>query len=289
MRALLTIPHFYAQNQADHGSGKTDPSARLRTIETCITTLHETFGPYQGLYYNVTRGLRQTNRADVVEIDVVLCTTGENHLLAQLKLPPELYRVHRTSALPKLLGYECHAVLKENLGKYDYYGYLEDDLLISDPLLFIKLDWFCSQAGKDAVLQPNRFESSARSPIQKLYADCNLVDPAISPRYQNRKDRPRLEYETMGRKFIFQRVDNPHSGCFFLNAEQMAHWAAQPYFLDRATGFWGPLESAATLGIMRAFRLYKPARENAAFLEIRHLDNRYLANRLKLTRAMIEP
>ena len=38
----------------------------------------------------------------------------------------------------------------------------------------------------------------------------------------------------------------------------------------------GPLESAATLGIMRHFRVYKPARENAAFLEIEHLDRRYL-------------
>jgi hypothetical protein len=38
-------------------------------------------------------------------------------------------------------------------------------------------------------------------------------------------------------------------------------------FFDRDTSFIGPLESAATLGIMRAFRIYKPAPEHAAFLE----------------------
>jgi hypothetical protein len=57
----------------------------------------------------------------------------------------------------------------------------------------------------------------------------------------------------------------------------MAHWAAQPYFLDRDTGFIGPLESAATLGIMRTFRVYKPANENANFLEIEHYGNGYIS------------
>ena len=33
---------------------------------------------------------------------------------------------------------------------------------------------------------------------------------------------------------------------------------------------------------MRTFRIYKPARENAGFLEIRHLDNRYLGGRLNI-------
>jgi hypothetical protein len=47
-------------------------------------------------------------------------------------------------------------------------------------------------------------------------------------------------------------------------------------FLDRSERFAGPLESAATYGIMRTFEIYKPARENASFLEVRHLDNRYL-------------
>jgi hypothetical protein len=31
---------------------------------------------------------------------------------------------------------------------------------------------------------------------------------------------------------------------------------------------------------MRHFRVYKPARENAAFLEIEHLDPRYLGRQL---------
>jgi hypothetical protein len=56
----------------------------------------------------------------------------------------------------------------------------------------------------------------------------------------------------------------------------MARWAAQPDFLQRERAFVGPLESAATLGIARHFRVYKPERTNASFLELRHIHNRYL-------------
>jgi hypothetical protein len=56
----------------------------------------------------------------------------------------------------------------------------------------------------------------------------------------------------------------------------MEHWARQPYFLDRAAFFIGALESAATLGIMRTFQVYKPVLENGDFLEIRHHGTAYL-------------
>lgn len=75
----------------------------------------------------------------------------------------------------------------------------------------------------------------------------------------------------------FRRALNPHSGCYFLNANQMAYWASQPYFLDRDTRFVGLLESAATLGIMKTFRVYKTAPEQAGFFEIQHFGKKYLS------------
>jgi hypothetical protein len=53
----------------------------------------------------------------------------------------------------------------------------------------------------------------------------------------------------------------------------MEQWSKKPYFLDRTGVFYSPLESAATLGIMRAFRVYKPAPRVASFLEIEHYGN----------------
>jgi hypothetical protein len=73
-----------------------------------------------------------------------------------------------------------------------------------------------------------------------------------------------------------RRTRNPHSGCFFLNARQMTHWAGQPYFGARESRFIGPLESAATLGLMRTFKVYRPAPANADFLEVQHAGTGYL-------------
>ncbi len=174
------------------------------------------------------------------------------------------------------LPFECHALLRDNLGKYDYYCYLEDDLILHDPWLFDKLRWFNQQFGSDCLLQPNRYEVSAKGPVHKAYIDGDLA-PRVTAPLQDVHDRPMLTAEAFGRPVEFVRPLNPHSGCFFLNAEQMEHWAKQPYFLDRDTSFIGPLESAATLGIMKTFRVYKPAPANADFLEIQHYGTAFLS------------
>lgn len=214
------------------------------------------------------------NKTIAAEIVVIVCTTRGYHLLD--RMPRHLFRHHATDAEPLLLGYECHVVLAEHLGHFDYYCFLEDDLLLNDPLFFCKQRWFNSIAGNGAALQPHRFETAAKPPFYKLYIDGPIRDPRIAPRFQDISELPRIVARGLSAEVAFERVDNPHSGCFFLTENQMAHWARAPYFLDRAADFWGPLESAATLGLMRTFKVYKPARDNAGFLEVQHLDNRYL-------------
>jgi hypothetical protein len=81
----------------------------------------------------------------------------------------------------------------------------------------------------------------------------------------------------MEQPVTFRRTFNPHAGCYFLNGEQMREWASKPYFLDRDTNFIGPLESAATLGIMKTFRIYKTAGPDASFLEIQHFGTTFLS------------
>ena len=75
----------------------------------------------------------------------------------------------------------------------------------------------------------------------------------------------------------FGRPLNPHAGCFFLSRAQLEHWIAHPAFADRGAAFIGPLESAATLSVMRAFRIYKPVVDNAAFLEIEHQSTQFIS------------
>jgi hypothetical protein len=280
MRILFTIVHYFRPNQeASHGSEReSQAEKRVHYLATCLSALHQTFGRNQARIYPERKILNRTNDLFRSDIEVVICTTGDSHLLADV--PARLYRQHATTAEPRLLGYECHEVLRDRLGEFDFYCYLEDDIFVSDPLLFRKLQWFSGIASPGALLQPNRFEVAVGSHADKLYLGTRLSGSEISRRFQDTSDTPLVKASLMGMELRFERVENPHSGCFFLSAEQMAAWAAAPYFLDRSAEFWGPLESAATLGIMRTFKVYKPAHENCGFLEVRHLANRYLGTRL---------
>jgi hypothetical protein len=209
-------------------------------------------------------------------IDVVICTSRGCHLLDHLDVDPRYYTHLCTDAESLLLGFACQAVLRERLGRYDWYAYLEDDLILRDPWHFIKLAWFSRHAGTDKVLQANRFESGLNYPTPKVYVDGDLDERVTAP-FQNVHDSPPIVGEALGVPVRFERTLNPHSGCYFLNAAQMEHWAAQRHFLDHDSRFIGPLETAATLGIMRTFKVYRPAAVNADFLEVQHFGTGYLA------------
>jgi hypothetical protein len=178
------------------------------------------------------------------------------------------------------LGFACHEILRRSLGKYDWYCYLEDDLLITDALFLNKLEWFINQFGEETTLSPHRFEKSLTEPAHKLYHD-GSVRPDFTSAWQDVSDHKNLDADVLGNRITFERWPNPHSGCFFLNARQMEEWAARPYFGDHDSSFAGPLESAASLGIIKTFRQYKPSPKNAAFLELEHLHPRYLGEALK--------
>jgi hypothetical protein len=274
MRLLVAIPHVYRPaSTADgraHGSTGGDPAPRVEALTSCIAALHQLFGPTQCMIDQAKREAKPVNATiAATQIDVVVCTTRGFHLLERLPLPLDAFEHRPTDVEPLFLGFECHAAIYERIGGYDYYAYLEDDLTLRDPWFFAKLAWFNGHLGDDLLLQPNRYEVALRGAVDKAYVDGDL--PArVTARYQDVNEIPTLRSEFLNRPVRFVRPTNPHSGAFFLNDRQLRAWAARGDFLDRDIGFVGPLESAATLGVMKAFRLYKPAQENAAFLEIEH-------------------
>jgi hypothetical protein len=284
MRILAAIPHYYSVSGGsspdgrDHGSVGPHAAARVVALSTCISSLHQLYGPAQHVIDQATRVAVPANSRNVGQVDIIICSTGDSHLLSRLSVPAGSYKRHGADCPPALLGFECHAVLRDRLGDYDYYAYLEDDLISRDPWLFVKLGWFTAQLGDEVVLQPNRYEVSPRlGLVHKAYIDGDLHDDVTAP-FQDFLAMPVATGSLLGTNVPFQRAKNPHAGCFFLNARQMQTWSRQAYFLDRDTSFIGPLESAATLGVMRTFRVYKPAPECAAFLEIEHFGTGFLAN-----------
>ena len=87
--------------------------ARASALSACIASLHQLYGPAQHIIDHATRVARTANERTAGKIDIVVCTTGEDHLLGRLNLPVAAYRHHPTACAPPLLGFECHAALDE--------------------------------------------------------------------------------------------------------------------------------------------------------------------------------
>lgn len=278
VRILFAIPHFCdPSGDSRYSSMSPNTQGRLNAFTACISAIHQLFGKRHYLVDIAKMMARQVNQHQGHEVDIVVLTTGDKHLLDDVPVPKNLYR-HVAVDLkdPLMLEFECHAILRDGMGRgYDYYCFQEDDLVHHDPLFFTKLQWFNRHAGEANLLHPRRYEVTFRGDVHKLYLD-GAIRKELTARWQNLDDQPEIQAQVLDAPLRFVRPLNPHSGCFFLNANQMAYWTAQPYFLDRDTSFIGPLESAATLGMMRTFRIYKTAPENADFFQIQHFDVKHL-------------
>jgi hypothetical protein len=135
MRLLAAIPHYYQPPGASstdgrsHGSLADPPGNRAVALSYCIAALHQLYGPSQHIIEQVTRVAHPANMQLAGQVDVIVCTTGQRHVLDHLMIPADSYIHHPTNCPPPFLGFECHAVLRERLGDYEYYAYLEDDLI----------------------------------------------------------------------------------------------------------------------------------------------------------------
>ena len=280
MRILFTIPHFFGGGSGKHHSQRSNAEVRRESLAKCILALHQHFGSRQSILNISSKSYEPANRDFESEIHVVVFTTAAKHLLDSLPVADDLYQHVPVDVNPMMLGFQCQRMLRDRWGNYDFYCFLEDDLVLHDPWLFTKMSWFNSHVGDDKLLMPNRFERGAGPECHKGYVDGPLA-PHVTQKWQNLGEKPELRSTVMGSSILFRRPLNPHSGCYFLNSEQMAHWSRQQYFMDQDASFIGPLESAATLGVMRAFDIYKPAAENANFLEIEHAGDQFLRREWK--------
>ena len=280
MRLLFTIPHYYGPGPAHYGS--TDASQRVQRItslRSCITALHQHFGCNQNLLLYGGEAC-PVNQKLVNEIDIVICINGSNHLLEELHLPPGSFRSREFEMdNPHFLGFSCYEVLREASDHYDWYCYLEDDLVISDPLFFCKLQLFYDVVNNARyLLQPNRYELGENPVFSKAYIDGPLWSDSAEflsgLRLPGCCDEILVQFGATA--FRTTPALNPHSGCFFLTNVHLHHLLEQSWYGDRTVGYAGPLESAATQYIITLFHVFKPALECASFLEVHHYHQKHV-------------
>lgn len=249
-----------------------DPKHRARLLQSCLDHLTAHFCSPHFEFDNSTGlvGAALNQSPSRWHVTIIICTTQDQHALQHVSLPAEAE--HRaTDVPPQELGFACHLEMARLIDRFDYFCYLEDDILIPDPLFFDKQLWFNERFGDDCMLQPNRYELFRDR--YKIYVDGPLPESLVRPHLVDENDMElEGQFPQGSRRFV--RGANPMSACFFLRAAQFRRWTQSAIFNDRDTSLLSPLESAQILGPLKLFRIYKPALENADFLEVIHGDSR---------------
>lgn len=282
MRVLLALVHYF---KAEEGSTHSSTDAHRREQRAAV--LRRVIDAWRGQYGPTTSLTIETRRFDRIRgavdgLDIMVVTNGTDHLLDDAFAKARGVRqVVAQTDNPRMLGFAAHRLMAELRNSYDLYCYSEDDLRIADAGFLDRLRAFQEAFGWQRLLMPNRFEWNAAGPTLKTWIDGDLRPGAIETWRDALPDEPFLQLPMPGRAPVtFRRAMNPHAGFFALSATQLAHWVRQPSFLDQDCSFISPLESAATLAVMKVFPIYKAFGPDAGFFEIEHLDNRFSSMKL---------
>jgi hypothetical protein len=283
MKVLLSIAHYYrAEEDGRYAStGNVKRDVRAAVLQRVIEAWRGHFS--ESSILNIGRKAFEPVGGGEDSLDIVVLVRGDDHLL-----DPEFCVRHRIAVIqvqtddPRKLPFGAHSVFADARLAYDMFVYSEDDLRPPDGFLLRKIAGFSEEFGWRRLLMPNRYEWNLKGPALKTFIDGDLKSEFVKPYLDALPDESLLKQKLLGREINFVRARNPHSGFFALSAEQLEYWIQQPHFNDLDCSFIEPLESAATLGVMKTFPIYKTYARDLGWLEIEHLDRRY--SDLKLPR-----
>lgn len=282
MKALVVIAHYFrAEPEARYSStNESRRAARQHALQHVVAAWRA--HAQEPATLNIERRCSVVTPGAVSQLDVAVLTHDDSHLLTDAM--QQMLGVRKVVVMqllnPRLLPFGAHRYMADRADQYDWFIYSEDDLLLHDPLLFAKLQLFQQAFGPRCVLQPHRYEINPRGTRFKTYIDGDLRRAFIDPLLQKVEAAPSLQQDVPGANVTFERTRNPHAGFFALSREQLAYWKAQPHFLDQDCSFVSPLESAATLGLIKTFGVYKAAAPWQGYCEIEHLDSKFSNLRL---------
>lgn len=164
---------------------------------------------------------------------------------------------------PMYVGFRVQDEFVKRVEDFDWFLFIEDDIVVHDSLLLEKLEKFNQYCGRpDAVLLPNRYEMWEG---KKNYIDLT-IDTEIAWNWLSLIEIDGIKYA---------ECTNPHSAFYCLSQTQMKTWMQSGQSWKYQDVMVGPLESAATFCLLECFSLYKPHPANLHCLEVRHYDTKY--------------
>jgi hypothetical protein len=276
MKALLAIAHYYrAEENSDFAStGQAAREHRAAGIQRVIEAWRGHVN--EASLLNVERRVVEPLAGFESALDIVVMVRGEDHLL-----DPEFCARHKVRIVqvqtenPRMLPFAAQSLFADCRLGYDMFVYSEDDLRPADGLLLAKIASFAQEFGWRRLVMPNRYEWNPQASTLKTFIDGDLRKHVTERYFTALPDEPILVQSALGRAITYVRARNPHSGMFAVTAEQLGYWMQQPHYNDLDCSFVRALESAATLGVLKTFSVYKTHARDMGWLEIEHLDRRY--------------
>lgn len=241
-KVLAVIPHITSENEA---SNRYWAAAKIDKLKNTIDGLLSSFAH--------------------CELTILISTLPNRHITAYL---PDYQKrciqvLEGPDCDPMYVGFRAQDEFSERIDQFDWFLFVEDDIVIHDSFCLEKLQRFNQRCGySDAVLLPNRYEICEGTK--------NYIDLTIDSKVGWNK---LSEIEVEGVKYA--ECTNPHSALYCLSQSQMQHWVKSGRKWKYQDVMVGPLESAATFCLLECFRLYKPHPANLHFWEVQHHDVKY--------------
>lgn len=241
-KVLVVLPHIVSPEEA---TDRHQASPKITKLQQAIEGLLSSFAH--------------------CELTILISTLPGRHITAFL---PAYQRrcievLETPDCDPMYVGFRVQDEFIKRSNQFDWFLFVEDDIVVYDSLLLEKITTFNQYSGRgNAVLLPNRYEMWEG---RKSYIDLTIDSEVAWNRLSG------IEIE--GIKYA--ECTNPHSAFYCLSQTQLKTWVQSGRSWKYKDLMVGPLESAATFCLLECFSLYKPHPANLHFLEVRHYDTKY--------------
>ena len=288
MKVLLAIPHVFAPKEGSLYSSQTESKRQLKQDALFNATIGNLNRHRKRHLVHASLGIgqevvnRELSTEAGIEISIQLFSPPGANLADNLPDDPDLHVIDPRVSDNTQIPITASRKLLEQADDYDLVGYLEDDLLISDPEFFAKILYLDQNTDQNYAFLPHRCEHIPGRGDVILSGDPDGGRPDL---FWDTGETINIPWPLGNRRFY--RATNPHSGCYFLSRRQALNvrdfWVQKNWRPD--WNLSGPLEQAGSGMLLPVMRVMKPVPEHYRFLMVRHQDNLWKRHRFEAPEA----
>ena len=288
MKVLLAIPHVFAPKAGSLYSSQTEAKRSLKQHALLRATIGNLNRHRQRHWIHASLGKsqpvvnRELSSPDGVELTIRLFTPPGASLADSLPADADLERLDPNVSDYSQVPLAASRHLLEQAEDYDLLGYMEDDLLLSDPEFFAKILYLDRCSDSRYAFLPHRCEHIPGQGDVILSGDPDGGRPDL---FWDTGEVLQIPWPLGHRRFY--RATNPHSGCYFLSQRQALRvrdfWVQKNWLPD--WNLSGPLEQAGSGMLLPILRVMKPIPEHYRFLMVHHQDSLWERHRFEVPEA----